>query len=124
MRNFKELDIWKDGISIVKKVYSLIDKLPESEKYGLKSQISRCVVSIPANTAEGCAKDSQKDFVRFLEIGLGSSFELETHLIICRELSLISVEDETIVNEKSNILQRRINALIPYSKSQTQRLKN
>ena len=121
MRNFKELDIWKDGISIVKEVYSLSDKLPVSEKFGLKSQISRCAVSIPANIAEGCAKDSQKDFVRFLQIGLGSSFELETHIIICRELSLISVKDETILNEKLNILQRRINALITYSKRQTQR---
>ncbi|WP_412176255.1 four helix bundle protein [Formosa sp. PL04] len=52
--------------------------------------MSRCVVSIPANIAEGCAKDSQKDFVGFLQISLGSAFELETHLIICRELSFIS----------------------------------
>ena len=104
MRSFKELDIWKDSISIVKQVYSLIEKLPDSEKFGLKSQISRCVVSIPANIAEGCAKDSQKDFVRFLQISLGSSFELETHLIICKELLLISTEDEKELNEKLNIL--------------------
>lgn len=118
MRNFKELDIWKDSLSIVKQVYILIDKLPDSEKFGLKSQISRCVVSIPADIAEGCAKNSQKDFIRFLQISLGSSFEFETHLIICKELSLISAEDEKIVNEQLNVPQKRINALIKYSKSQ------
>lgn len=117
MRNFKELDIWKDSISIVKEVYSLIDKLPASENFGLKSQISRCVVSIPSNIAEGCAKDSQKDFVRFLHISLGLAFELETQFVICRELSFITLEDEKELNEKLISLQKRINALIKYSKT-------
>jgi four helix bundle protein len=111
MRNFRELDIWKDSILLVKEVYLL------TEKFGLKSQISRCAVSIPSNIAEGCAKDSQKDFVRFLQISLGSAFELETHFVICRELSYFSFEDEKMFNEKLIVLQKRINALIKYSKS-------
>ncbi len=118
MRNFRELDVWKDSLSLVKEVYKLIENLPDSEKFGLKSQISRCVVSIPANIAEGCAKDSQKDFIRFLQISLGSAFELETHIVICRELSFVSIEDESVLNQKINILQKRINALIKYFKSQ------
>lgn len=117
MRNFRELDVWKDSISFVKEVYLFIEKLPDSENFGLKSQISRCVVSIPSNIAEGCAKDSQKDFVRFLQISLGSAFELETHFVICKELSYISVEEEKVLIEKLNTLQKRINALIKYSKS-------
>ncbi|MBL4888303.1 MAG: four helix bundle protein [Flavobacteriaceae bacterium] len=116
MRNFRELDIWKDSIALVKEIYILVDKLPDTEKFGLKSQISRCVVSIPANIAEGSAKDSQKDFIRFLQISLGSAFELETHLIICNELSFISEEEELII--KINTLQKRIKALINYSKKQ------
>ena len=116
MRNFRELDVWKNSILLVKQVYVLIENLPKSEKFGLKSQISRCVVSIPANIAEGCAKDSQKDFVRYLQISLGSAFELETHLIICSELSYI-FNQEKIISE-INILQKRIKALINYSKSQ------
>jgi four helix bundle protein len=60
------------------------------EKYGLRSQISRSAVSIPSNIAEGCSRSSQIDFKRFLEIALGSSYELETQLIIIEELSLIS----------------------------------
>ena len=58
------------------RIYEVTTLFPDSEKFGLKSQISRCVISIPANIAEGCAKDSQKDFVRFLQISLGSAFEL------------------------------------------------
>ncbi|MGB0980699.1 MAG: four helix bundle protein [Winogradskyella sp.] len=115
MRNFRDLEVWQDAITLVKQVYSLIEHLPDSEKFGLKSQISRCVVSIPANIAEGCAKDSQKDFVRFLQISLGSAFELETHLIICFELKYIEI-DKRLVAEIQKI-QKRINALIKYSKS-------
>ncbi|TWO32631.1 four helix bundle protein [Seonamhaeicola sediminis] len=114
MRNFRELDVWKDSVALVKKVYVLIDHLPETEKFGLKSQISRCVVSIPANIAEGCAKDSQKDFVRFLQISLGSAFELETHIIICSELSYLTYPQELI--GEINVLQKRIKSLINYSK--------
>jgi len=115
MRNFRELDVWKDSINLVKEVYLLIEKLPDSEKFGLRSQISRCVVSISANITEGSANDSQKYFVRFLQISLGSAFELETHIIICKELSFISIADENILNEKINILKKRINALMKYS---------
>lgn len=118
MRNFRELDVWKDSIKLVKEVYTLIEKLPQAEKFGLKSQISRCVVSIPANIAEGCAKDSQKDFVRFLQISLGSAFELETHLIICNELSFIPEEESFKLINKIIVLQKKINALMKYSKSQ------
>ena len=118
MRNFRELDIWKDSTSLVKEIYLPIDDLPITEKFELKSQISRCVIPIPANIAEGSAEDSQKDFVRYLQISLGSAFELETHLIISKELSFIKENDEKRLNEKINILQKRINALIKYSKSQ------
>jgi len=115
MRDFRKLDVWKDSIILVKRIYELIEVLPEKEKFGLKSQISRCVTSIPANIAEGCAKDSQKDFVRFLQISLGSAFELETHLIICFELSYLKENKELV--EEIQTLQKRINALIKYSKS-------
>lgn len=85
MRNFRELDVWVDARKLVKSVYLLSNQLPQSEKFGLISQINRCAVSIPANIAEGSAKDSQKDFIRFLGISLGSAFELETHIIISND---------------------------------------
>jgi four helix bundle protein len=62
MRNFKELEVWKDGRVLVKEVYLLTKSLPDEEKFGLTSQIKRCSISITANIAEGSAKDSQKDF--------------------------------------------------------------
>lgn len=115
MRNFRDLEVWKDARKLVKTVYELLEVLPKSENFGLKSQISRCVISIPANIAEGCAKDSQKDFVRYLQISMGSAFELETHLIICSDLSYFELDNDLLA--EIHKLQRRINALIKYSKT-------
>ena len=112
MRNFRNLIIWKDAIEIVKNVYQLASRLPNEEKYGLKSQISRASVSIPSNIAEGSSKNSEIEYKRFLEIALGSAFELETQLIIIRELNLIELEDVNIVLDDLNKEQKKINKLI------------
>ncbi len=82
MRDFKKLLIWQLGMDIVNKVYDIIPTLPQEEKYGMKSQMTRSAVSIPANVAEGSAKRSTKEYVRYVEIAQGSSFELETHILI------------------------------------------
>jgi len=89
MRDFKKLEIWKNGITIVKHVYSLVQKLPSEEKFGLKSQLSRAAISVPSNIAEGCSRNSEVEFKRFLEIALGSLFEVETQLIISEELKFL-----------------------------------
>ncbi len=109
MRNFRELEVWKDARILVKKIYTLTNALPDSEKYGLTSQINRCSVSIPANIAEGSVKYSQKDFVCFLQISLGSSYELETHIILCQDLEF--------TNKDIQNLQKRISSLIKYNNS-------
>ena len=85
MRNFRELEIWKNGMKICSIVYDMIESFPDSERYGLRSQITRCAVSIPSNIAEGCSRTSELDFARFLEISLGSCYELETQMIIAKE---------------------------------------
>jgi four helix bundle protein len=118
MRNFKELEVWKDGRVLVKEVYLLTKSLPEEEKFGLTSQIKRCSISITANIAEGSAKDSQKDFSRFLQISLGSSFELESHLILCQDLDIIDMIKSTICLDNVTKLQRRIASFIKYVKTQ------
>ncbi|MFA8432981.1 MAG: four helix bundle protein [Marinifilaceae bacterium] len=87
MKNFKNLKVWQQGICLVSQVYELAKLLPSEEKYGLYSQITRAAVSIPSNVAEGCSRSSKKDFHRFVEIALGSSFELETLLFIMQELN-------------------------------------
>jgi four helix bundle protein len=90
----------------------LAEFLPVEEKYGLRSQICRSAVSIPSNIAEGCSRSSQIDFKRFLEIALGSSFELETQLIIIEELSVISDGDIRVVLDQLHKEQKMINNLI------------
>ena len=118
MRNFRKLNVWVDAMQLVKEIYALTSELPPSEKFGLISQINRCVISIPANIAEGSAKESQKDFTRFLQISLGSALELETHLIICKELLFLAEPKTTIIIDKIQLLQKRISSLIKYNKQQ------
>ncbi|MBO0342970.1 four helix bundle protein [Flagellimonas profundi] len=117
MRNFRELNVWKDGRILVKDIYGLTKLLPESEKFGLTPQIQRSAISIPANIAEGCSKYSQKDFVRFLQISLGSAYELETHLILCQDLNFLSPDISKVTIKNIQKLQRRITSLIKYNKS-------
>jgi len=87
MRNFKELRIWQKGIEIAVKTFQLTDTFPKEDKYGITQQLNRSGVSIPSNIAEGSSRRSEKDYARFIEISLGSSFELETQLIISEKLS-------------------------------------
>lgn len=112
MRNFRNMNIWTRGIDLTIKGYELTRLLPKDEIYGLRSQINRALVSIPSNIAEGSSRTSEKEFGRFLEISLGSAFELETDLIIVEKLGMIN---QILIAEYLDDLkteQRQINALI------------
>ncbi len=85
----KDLEAWKKSIELVTKVYSETKDFPQEEKYGLTNQIRRSAVSIPSNIAEGCARSSDKENARFIDIALGSLAELETQLIIAKNLNYI-----------------------------------
>lgn len=117
MRDFRKLHVWSDARALVKQVYFLTNQLPQTEKFGLVSQMNRCAVSIPANIAEGSAKESQKDFIRFLQISLGSAYELETHLILCNDLEFLQQDESLKAITKIQTLQKRIAALIKYNKT-------
>jgi four helix bundle protein len=80
--NFKQLKIWQKGFAIAIKSFKLTTSYPREEKFGLISQTTRAAVSIPSNIAEGSSRSSEKDYCRFIEIALGSSFELETQILI------------------------------------------
>lgn len=112
MRNFRELKIWNQGIELAVKAYVLTQQLPKEELYGLKSQINRACVSIPSNIAEGCSRSSEKEYCRFLEIALGSSFELETDLIIAEKLKFIDTTDVEVFLLKLRSEQMMINRLV------------
>ena len=96
MRNFKELKIWQKGFEIAVKSITLIATFPKEEKYGICSQATRAAVSVPSNIAEGSSRSSGKDHKRFLEIALGSSFELETQLLISKA---VNFGDEGIIQD-------------------------
>ncbi len=90
MHNYKELKIWLKSRELATLIYKLSTKLPSKEKYGLISQIQRASISIPANIAEGSGRSSNKDFSRFLDISMGSAFELETEIYILHDLEYIN----------------------------------
>jgi len=111
MKDFKNLKIWQKGINLVVDVYKTSQKFPKEELYGLTSQMRRSAISIPSNIAEGSGRNSDKDFSRFLDISLGSSFELETQIIIAYKLSFL--DDEEFEKLSNNICeeQKMINGL-------------
>jgi four helix bundle protein len=86
MRNFKELRIWKNGIDIAIKTYRVTETFPKEDKYAIVQQMNKASVSIPSNIAEGSSRKSEKDYFRFIEIALGSTYELETQVIIAEQL--------------------------------------
>lgn len=86
VQSFKELIVWQRSMELVKQVYTVTGNFPSSELYGLVSQMRRCVISIPSNIAEGKKRKTKKDFLQFLRIADGSAAELETQILICKDL--------------------------------------
>lgn len=106
MHQFKNLEIWKRSQEICVSVYAATSAFPPSETFGLRGQIRRAAVSIPSNIAEGTSRNSDKEFVRFLEIALGSAFELETQLILAKRLEFIEIDNfEQISSDLNAVIQ-------------------
>ncbi len=110
MRNYKELEIWQRSMSLVTTIYKETRSFPDTERYGLTSQIRRSAVSIPSNIAEGCSRSSKKELVRFLEISIGSAFELETQIIISTSTAMLPSSKANIIIKELNEIQRMLNA--------------
>jgi four helix bundle protein len=94
MHNFEKLKIWQKAMDIALEVYEISLLLPNDEKFNLIHQIKKCAVSIPSNIAEGSGRNHNKEFIQFLGIANGSTFELITQLILAKRLKLI--EEKTI----------------------------
>ena len=113
MRNYKKYDVWERSHELVILLYKLIvPGFPESEKYGLASQLRRAAYSIPFNIVEGCGRNSEKDFAHFLDISLGSAQELEYCILLIKDLNFISEEQYQLFNEKVNEVKAMIINLI------------
>jgi four helix bundle protein len=90
---YKKLKIWQDSVKFSIKIYKITDTFPKQEQFGLISQLRRASVSIPSNIAEGSKRGTKKDFISFLRISHGSSAEVETQLLIAKELNFIQEKD-------------------------------
>ncbi len=102
---------------LVKSIYSLSTQLPSEERFGLSSQIRRCAVSIPSNIAEGASRTSNKEFAYFLEIAYGSSFELETQLLLCVDIDFLPKDMVNLIISELQEIQRMIYKLIKTKRS-------
>ena len=111
MHNFKELKVWKAGMEIAKTIFVMTRTFPTEEKFGLISQMTRCAVSIPSNIAEGCGRKSNKELHQFLNIALGSAFELETQIIISRDFNYITAEKSEDISGAIIEIQKMISGL-------------
>lgn len=106
MHQFKELEIWKRSRKFCSEMYSVTSSFPSDEKFGLTNQLRRAAVSIPSNIAEGSSRNSNKDFSRFLEIAIGSAYEIETQILIASDLKFITIEQSsTLIQELAEIIK-------------------
>jgi len=117
MKTHKDLDVWNISIRFVTEIYSNTMKFPKSQRYGLSSQLERAACSIPYNIAEGYAREGNREKIRFLYFALGSNTEVETQLIIARNLNLIQDSTYQQLSEQNEYIGRMLTKLIRYFKS-------
>ena len=108
MHNFKKLNIWILSMELAKDIYEITRTFPKEEMYGLISQMRRGSVSIPSNIAEATSRNSNKEVAHFLDFSIGSIFELETQLLISKELNFIEERESNIIENKIIELQKMI----------------
>lgn len=116
IKSYKDLLIWQKGFQIVISTYKLIKDFPQEELYALTSQIKRASVSIPSNIAEGYGRNTDKSFSHFIDISRGSLYELETQLLIAKELEFIQDLDMfnhviSLINEESKMIYAFYNSI-------------
>jgi len=113
MRNFKNYRVWHKSMALARQVYSLAKCLPNEERFVLAQQIRRSAISIPSNIAEGCGRESDREFKRFIEIALSSAFELETQVLLADSLFDLGTQQIYLKVQGANSeLQPALNALM------------
>ena len=113
--DYKELQVWQKAMDFVVEIYEISKLLPKEETYGISDQIRRAAVSIPSNIAEGQSRNSAKEFIQFLSIARGSLAELETQLLICIKVNMLSedniTEAQNIITEIGKMIKGLMNKL-------------
>lgn len=108
MHNYKQLKVWQDSVELATQVYKLTAQFPAEERFGLQSQVRRSCVSIALNIAEGAGRATNGEFKQFIGYANGSANEVETTLIICRNLELLTEEEVNRVSEKLDSIQKML----------------
>ena len=111
VRSYRELDVWRESMVWVKRVYALTRTLPDTEKFGLVSQMQCAAVSVPANIAEGAAREHTGDYLRFVSIALGSLAEVETMIQLCVDLQYVKSELCDDLQRKGDEIGRMLRGL-------------
>ena len=112
MQDFKELRVWQKSHRLVLTAYHITKNFPKDELHGLTSQIRRTAASIPANIAEGCGKDTNPDFIRFLQTAIGSASELEYHLLLAYDLKFMDKTNYETINSEVIEVRKMLITLI------------
>ena len=108
MHNFKELVVWQKSHAFVLEIYTTTRKFPKEEVFGITNQLRRASVSIEANIAEGAGRSTPNDFMRFIDMSNGSSFEVETLLLLCKDLAYLSEEESEQLLHKLDEIQKML----------------
>ena len=111
MRNFKKYDIWKLSHQFTLTIYSISTSFPKDETYNLISQIRRSSLSIPTNIAEGCGRNSDKEFNQFLNIALGSATETEYLILLAKDLNYLNEVNYLLLDQQINTIKSKIYTL-------------
>lgn len=112
MKSYKELIVWRKSFELTKDIYKVTVSFPREELYGLVSQMRRAALSIPSNIAEGFSRSYTKEFIQFLRIAFGSGAELETQLLLAKELKFLKVEDYDNLGQTLQEIMRMLNKMI------------
>ena len=112
MRDYKKYKVWELGHEITLSIYKVTAHFPQEEKYGVVSQLRRAAYSIPSNVSEGCGRESDAEFKRYLVISRGSASELEYFLILSKDLKYLEEEIYEELFDKVNMVKRSLNNLI------------
>lgn len=112
MRTHKDLDVWKLSIDFVTEIYALTARFPKEEQFGLTNQIRRASISVPSNIAEGAGRRSDKEFLQFLYISLGSIQEVDTQILISLNLNYLTKSEYEILLTKLDQISKMLSGLI------------
>jgi len=112
IKSFRDLIVWQKSVDMVTTVYECTKSFPKDELYGIVSQIRRSAVSVPSNIAEGYGRRSTQDYIRFLQIALGSLYELQTQLIISMNLKFLTKETLAAIDLKLSEIEKMLISLI------------